>query len=139
MNNELSLDHDGVIMKHEIAVELWESNEYVVIVDGIGVVGQTLSRRDADVVSQWLRTAISATVDTGTQTAQNETTVILSSDELALIFRALCSYEEPELGIARAGGNWQQVFVQMKDKVQLRNVLVRKISDIVHNQSEKPT
>lgn len=139
MNNRLSLDHDRVIMKHEIAVELWESNEYVVIVDGIGVVGQTLSRRDADVVSQWLRTAISAIVDTGTQTAQNETTVILNSDELALISRALCSYEEPELGIARAGGNWQQAFAQMKDKVQLRNDLVRKISGIMHNQLEKHT
>lgn len=56
-----------------------------------------------------------------------------------VIFRALCSYEEPELGIARAGGNWQQAFAQMKDKVQLRNDLVRKISGIMHNQSEKPT
>lgn len=41
----------------EIRIEHWEADEYVIVIDGIGVVGQTLSKYDAHVVSHWLKTA----------------------------------------------------------------------------------
>lgn len=39
-------------------IELWEADEYVVILDGRGVVGRTLSKSDAATVARWLPSAV---------------------------------------------------------------------------------
>lgn len=45
-------------MSDKVRAERWEGDEFVIVVDGLGAVGQTCSRRDADVIARWLRTAL---------------------------------------------------------------------------------
>lgn len=45
-------------MDTTVSVERWEADEYIVVVSGVGPVGQTLRKQDADVVAAWLRTAL---------------------------------------------------------------------------------
>lgn len=42
-----------------IQIERWEGDEYVIVIDGQGVVGPTLHRQDAETVMRWLRRAAS--------------------------------------------------------------------------------
>ena len=45
-------------MKTKVTYNLWEDNEYAIIIDNIGVVGQTLNEKDAKVIANWLESAI---------------------------------------------------------------------------------
>lgn len=56
MNAESLLEDPTKVQK--ITVERWEADEFVIVVNDIGVVGSTLSRKDAEIVSRWLASAI---------------------------------------------------------------------------------
>lgn len=48
----------NAIYEDKVSVEYWEADEYVISIQGIGVVGQTLRKKDSVIVKKWLETAI---------------------------------------------------------------------------------